>query len=291
MHSMTGYGRGEAEGLGSHFQIDIKSVNHRYLDIGVHMPGQLAALENLIRRKLKDRLGRGKVDIYLSWKNEDNATGTLCYDEQLAGQYIKHLRSLADTYDLSNQVNAYQISRYPHVFSMEEEPVDAESYWPVVEEALNAALEAFLRARSEEGEYLRRDLKEKLQELTLHVDAVRERYPVVMQEYEQKLTDKLHTLIEDGKVDEGRIAAELILVSDKLCTDEEVVRLQSHIEQMDQTLDMDEQIGKKLDFLAQEMNRESNTILSKTNDAETADHAIALKTIIEKIREQIQNIE
>ena len=291
MHSMTGYGRGEAEGLGSHFQIDIKSVNHRYLDIGVHMPGQLAALENLIRRMLKDKVGRGKVDVYLSWKTEESATGTLCYDEQLAGQYLEHLRSLADTYDLNDQINAYQLSRYPHVFSMEEEPVDAEEYWPVVEQALSAALEAFLRARSEEGAYLKKDLQEKLAELTEHVEAVSERFPMVMKEYEQKLTDKLHTLIGEGQVDEGRIAAELILTSDKLCTDEEIVRLRSHIEQMGQTLELDEQIGKKLDFLAQEMNRESNTILSKTNDAETADHAIALKTIIEKIREQIQNIE
>ena len=291
MHSMTGYGRGEAEGLGSHFQIDIKSVNHRYLDIGVHMPGQLAALENLIRRVLKERLGRGKVDVYLSWKNEESATGTLRYDEQLAGQYLEHLRALADTYDLNDQINAYQLSRYPHVFSMEEEPVDAEAYWPVVEQALAGALEAFLRARSEEGAYLKKDLQDKLAELTEHVEAVSERFPTVMKEYEQKLTDKLHTLIEEGQVDEGRIAAELILTSDKLCTDEEIVRLRSHIEQMGQTLKLDEQIGKKLDFLAQEMNRESNTILSKTNDAETADHAIALKTIIEKIREQIQNIE
>ena len=169
--------------------------------------------------------------------------------------------------------------------------LDAEVYWPVVEEALQTALEAFLSARSEEGAYLKQDLQEKLKELSGHVEAVKTRYPLVMKEYEQKLRDKLGTLIEEGQVDEGRIAAELILTADKLCTDEEVVRLESHIEQMSQTLELDEQIGKKLDFLAQEMNRESNTILSKTNDAETADHAIALKTIIEKIREQIQNIE
>ncbi len=291
MHSMTGYGRGESSGLSRHFQIDIKSVNHRYLDIGTHMPGQLAALDNKVRRVIKDRLGRGKVDIYLSWQDEESASGTLHYDQELAGCYLAHLRELAGAYDLSDQVNAYQLSRYPYVFTMEEPTVNADDYWPMIEEALNTALDQFVAARAEEGAFIKNDLTGKLDELSEHVTAIGERYPQVIEEYQNKLREKLQTLIEDGMIDEGRLAAEVVLISDKLCTDEELVRLQSHIGQVRDTMELSGEIGKKLDFLAQEMNREANTILSKTNDAETASHAVELKTIIEKIREQIQNIE
>ena len=291
MHSMTGYGRGESNGLSRHFQIDIKSVNHRYLDIGTHMPGQLAALDNRVRRIIKDRLGRGKVDIYLSWQDEESASGTLHYDQELAGSYLAHLRELAAAYDLSDQVNAYQLSRYPYVFTMEEPTVNADDYWPMIEEALNTALDQFVAARAEEGAFIKNDLTGKLDELSVHVTAIGERYPQVIEEYQNKLREKLQTLIEDGMIDEGRLAAEVVLISDKLCTDEELVRLQSHIGQVRDTMELSGEIGKKLDFLAQEMNREANTILSKTNDAETASHAVELKTIIEKIREQIQNIE
>ena len=291
MRSMTAYGRGEASGLSRHFQIDIKSVNHRYLDIGVHIPGQLAGLENPIRREIKKRLGRGKVDVYVSWQAEESASGVLRYDEKLAGEYLEALRQIAGKYDLSDNVNAYQISRYPYVFTMEEPSVDYEEYWPYMEEALGGALDAFIAAREREGEFLKQDILGKLDELADHVGSIKERYPQVLKEYEDKLRMKLGTLIDDGQIDEGRMAAEIILTADKLCTDEEIVRLESHIGHMRDTLELETEIGKKLDFLAQEMNRESNTILSKTNDAETADHAIALKTIVEKIREQIQNIE
>ena len=281
MRSMTAYGRGEASGLSRHFQIDIKSVNHRYLDIGVHIPGQLAGLENPIRREIKNRLGRGKVDVYVSWQAEESTGGSLRYDEKLAGQYLDALHRIADTYKLSDQVNAYQISRYPYVLTTEEPPIDFEDFWPYVLEALSQALTSFIAAREKEGAYLKEG----------HVEHIEERYPVVLREYEEKLRGKLAVLIEEGQIDEGRLAAEIILTADKLCTDEELVRLESHIGHMRETLDLQGEIGKKLDFLAQEMNRESNTILSKTNDAETAEHAIALKTIVEKIREQIQNIE
>ena len=291
MHSMTAYGRGEASGLSRHFQIDIKSVNHRYLDIGVHIPGQLAGLENPIRREIKKQAGRGKVDVYISWQAEESTEGCLRYDGKLAGQYLQALREIADTYNLSDQVNAYQISRYPYVLTTEEAPIDYEEYWPYVQEALRTALDAFIEARAKEGAFLKEDILGKLDELSEHVSLIKERYPQVIKEYENKLRGKLSALIEDGQIDEGRLAAEIILTADKLCTDEELVRLESHITHMRETLDTDGEIGKKLDFLAQEMNRESNTILSKTNDAQTADHAIALKTIVEKIREQIQNIE
>ncbi len=291
MHSMTAYGRGEASGLSRHFQIDIKSVNHRYLDIGVHIPGQLAGLENPIRREIKNRLGRGKVDVYVSWQSEESASGILKYDDKLAGEHLEGLRKIAEQYDLPSNINAYQLSRYPYVFTTEEPSIDYEEYWPFLREALVTALDAFVEARAREGAFLKEDILGKLDELSDHVEMIRERYPQVLKEYEEKLRTKLQTLIDEGQIDEGRLAAEIILTADKLCTDEEIVRLKSHIGHMRETMDLDTQIGKKMDFLAQEMNRESNTILSKTNDAETADHAIALKTIIEKIREQIQNIE
>lgn len=291
MRSMTSYGRGEASGLSRHIQIDLKSVNHRYLDIGVHIPGQLAGLENPIRRTLKNRLSRGKVDVYVSWQAEESTDGTLRYDEKLAGEYLAAMRKISEQYDLPDNVNAYQISRYPYVLSTEEPPINYEDYWPFVEEALGQALNAFIEGREKEGAFLKQDISGKLDELSAHVEFIKERYPQVIHNYEEKLRDKLKTLIEEGQVDEGRLAAEIILVADKLCTDEELVRLESHIGHMRDTLELSGEIGKKLDFLAQEMNRESNTILSKTNDAETADHAIGLKTIVEKIREQIQNIE
>ena len=198
---------------------------------------------------------------------------------------------MAEEFGIENDVKAGALSRYPDVLTMEEQSVDEEELWAVLEGPLREACEKFAQAREREGEHLKNDLITKLEALDEKVNQVEERSPLVVDSYREKLEAKMHELLEDNKIDESRIAAEVILFSDKICNDEETVRLRSHIHGMRKILDENEGVGRKMDFMAQEMNREANTILSKSSDVDLADHAIELKTNVEKVREQIQNIE
>ena len=218
-------------------------------------------------------------------------TSHVRYHAGIAGEYLKYLQQMETEFGLENDIRVSSLARFPEVFTMEEQAEDEDKLWNGLKEALEGAFRQFVETRTAEGENLKKDLLEKLSYLECQVGKVEERSPQIVAEYRAKLEAKVKELLEDVQIDESRIAAEVILFADKICTDEEVVRLKSHIQHMRSTLEEKEGIGRKLDFIAQEMNREANTILSKANDLEVSNLAIELKTEIEKIREQIQNIE
>ncbi len=289
--SMTGFGRCEVQKDSRKFTVELKSVNHRYLDVNIRMPKKLNFFETAIRNLLKSYANRGKVDIFITYEDLSQAQVAVKYNAVLAGEYLKYLKQMEEEFGLENDIRVSTLSRYPEVFTMEEQSEDEEELWNGLKEALEGAFGQFVRTRQTEGENLKRDILAKLDrlnELTAHIE---ERSPQIVSEYRAKLEEKMKELLADTQIEESRIAAEVILFADKICTDEEVVRLKSHISHMQNTLDEKDEIGRKLDFIAQEMNREANTILSKANDIEVSDYAISLKTEIEKIREQIQNIE
>ena len=289
--SMTGFGRAENLQGNRKFTVEIKAVNHRYFDVSIKMPKKLSFFESAIRTLLKTYMQRGKVDVFITYEDFTEENVSLKYNEAVAAQYLKYYRQMADTFGLRDDISVSVLGRCPEVFTMEEQTVDEKEIWAVLEVALKQACEQFVESRITEGERLKEDLFDKLDGMIKDVDAIEDRYPQIMTEYREKLTLKVEELLGDAQMEEGRIAAEVILFADKICTDEETVRLRSHIESMREELLSGGSVGRKLDFLAQEMNREANTILSKANDLETSNRAINLKTEIEKVREQIQNIE
>ena len=289
--SMTGFGRCEVTEDQWKMTVEIKAVNHRYLDVSVKMPKKLSIFESSIRTVLKEYMERGKVDVFVSYEDLSETGYALKYNEQLAGQYLTYLRQMAETFHLEDDIRTSTLSRYPEVFVMEEEDTDEKELWNVLEKAVRGACEKFVEARMVEGEHLKNDLVEKLTQMNSYVDYIEERSPQIIAEYRTKLQTKIQDLLADAQIDEGRIATEVTLFADKICVDEEMVRLRSHIKGMKDVLIAGGSVGRKLDFIAQEMNREANTILSKSNDLSISDTGINLKTDIEKVREQIQNIE
>ena len=272
--SMTGFGRCEIMEGERRFTVEMKGVNHRYLDVNIRMPKKLNFFETSIRSLLKKSILRGKVDLFITYEDSSENQVALKYNETLAGEYLTYLRQMEETFSLENDIRVSTLSRYPEVITMEEQAVDEEELWNGLRQALDGAVKQFVETRTLEGGNLKNDIIGKLDGML------------------EKLEEKVRELLEDTQMDEGRIAAEVVIFADKICTDEEVVRLRSHIEHMKETLKSEEAgIGRKLDFIAQEMNREANTILSKANDLEVSNRAIDLKTEIEKVREQIQNIE
>jgi uncharacterized protein (TIGR00255 family) len=291
INSMTGFGRFEIQDTDKRFTVEIKSVNHRYLDFNIKMPKKLSFFENAIRTTLKDYMQRGKIDVFITYEDFTQSRGSLQFNEELARQYLEYFNQMADSFQLENDVTVSRLARFPEVLTMEEQSVDEKELWCLLEKALREAAKQFAAARNLEGENLRTDLIAKLDHMLTNVEAVEVRSPQILAEYREKLEQKITELLQDTQIDESRIASEVILFADKICTDEETVRLRSHIEHMKRVLLDGDGIGRKLDFIAQEMNREANTILSKANDLETSNIAIELKTDIEKVREQIQNIE
>lgn len=289
--SMTGFGRAELQDEVRRFTVEIKSVNHRYLDFNMKMPKKLSVFEAAIRGVLKEYMQRGKVDVFISCEDFSSGRMQLHYNSELAGRYLEYFRQMEKEFSLENDIKVSHLSRCPEVLTMEEQEIDAEELWSELEKALRAAGEQFAASRQVEGENLKRDLTAKLDSLQANVRRIEERAPEILSEYRNRLETKMKELLEDTQMEDSRIAAEVVIFADKICTDEETVRLNSHIENMKAALNDGEGIGRKLDFIAQEMNREANTILSKANDLETTNIAIELKTEIEKIREQIQNIE
>ena len=290
--SMTGFGHCEITEGNRKFSVDMKSVNHRYLDANIRMPKKLNFFENAIRNLLKQSVHRGKVDIFITYEDMSESQVSLKYNETLAAEYLSYLKKMGETFSLENDIRVSTLSRYPEVLTMEEQPVDEDELWNGLKKALDGAISQFVETRTLEGEHLKEDLISKLDGMLNLVGEIEERSPKILAEYRAKLEEKVKELLEDTQMDEGRIAAEVVIFADKICTDEEVVRLRSHVNHMKETLLSDESgIGRKLDFIAQEMNREANTILSKANDLEVSNIGIELKTEIEKVREQIQNIE
>nr|WP_295278390.1 YicC/YloC family endoribonuclease [uncultured Blautia sp.] len=289
--SMTGFGRAEVITKERKITVEIKSVNHRYLDLSIKMPRKLSFLEGTIRNLMKTYMQRGKVDVFITYEDYTLSCGALKYNRELAGEYLDYIRQMSEEFGLENDVKAGALSRYPEVLTMEEQSVDEDALWAVLEGPLREACGKFAQAREREGENLKNDLLAKLDALDEKVSQVEARSPEVVDSYREKLEAKVHELLEDSQIEDSRIAAEVILFSDKICNDEETVRLHSHIQGMKNMLEEKEGIGRKLDFMAQEMNREANTILSKSSDLVISNIAIDLKTEIEKIREQVQNVE
>lgn len=289
--SMTGFGRCENLQAERKFTVEIKTVNHRYFDVNIRMPKKLSFFESAIRNVLKEYIQRGKVDVFITYEDYTESNVSVKYNESIAAEYVKYYQQMAEKFGLENDMRVSLIGRSPEVFTMEEQAPDEKEIWEGLEKAVRGAGEQLAEARTKEGKALRDDLIGKLDGMQKDVDAVEERYPRIMEAYRSKLEKKVKELLGDNQLDEGRIAAEVVIYSDKICTDEETVRLRSHIESMKAALMAGGGIGRKLDFIAQEMNREANTILSKANDLETSNIAINLKTEIEKVREQIQNIE
>ena len=291
LKSMTGFGRCENITDEYKISVEMKAVNHRYLDLSIKMPKKFNYFEASIRTLLKKYIQRGKVDLFINY--EDYTEGNLClkYNRALAAEYMDYFNKMAEEFSIQNDVKVSTLAKFPEVFSMEQAPDDEEHLWGILSAALEEAAVKFVQSREVEGEHLKNDLLGKLDYMTGLVDYIEERSPQILTEYRAKLEAKVQELLNGTAIDEGRIAAEVTIYADKICVDEETVRLRSHIENTRKDLLSGGSVGRKLDFIAQEMNREANTILSKSSDLSISDKAIALKTEIEKVREQIQNIE
>ena len=289
--SMTGFGRYEVVTDAYKITVEMKAVNHRYLDLSIKMPKKLNYFEAGIRTLLKEYIQRGKVDVFITY--EDYTEGNMClkYNSSLAGEYVKYFEQMAQEFGIPNDMKVSLLARCPEVLTMEEVPEDEEQLWQAVSQAVEEAAKRFVDTRIREGEHLRADLVAKLDYMLSLVDFIEERAPVILGEYRRKLEEKVKEYLESAAIDENRIAAEVTIYADKICVDEEMVRLRSHIESTKAKLLAGGTVGRELDFIAQEMNREANTTLSKSTDLEISDRAIALKTEVEKVREQIQNIE
>lgn len=289
--SMTGFGRYEVSEAERKMTVEMKSVNHRYLDLNIKMPKKLNFFETAIRNLLKEYIERGKVDVFITY--EDYSENSVCikYNRDVAKEYLTYIRKMQKEFCLKEDFGAAALSKYPEVLVMEEQAMDEEELWKILEKAIRGAAEQFTNSRIQEGEHLRQDLLAKLDRMLKNVTYIESRSPKILEEYRKKLTDKVKELLTDTSIEESRILTEVTIFADKICVDEETVRLKSHVEHMKKNLEAGGSLGRKLDFLAQEMNREANTILSKSNDLTISEYGIDLKTDIEKVREQIQNIE
>lgn len=289
--SMTGFGRSEIVKGNRKISVEIKSVNHRYLEAGIKMPKKLNVFESRMRDLLKKYATRGKIDIFINYEDDSESQVNLKFNQNIADEYMAIFNNMSEKYNLKNDMTVGGLARFPEVITMDEVQEDEEELWHFIEEAMKAALEQFVNTRILEGENLKKDLLGKLDHMEELVTFVEKRSPEIMKEYRSKLESKVKELLGDTTIDESRIATEVIIYADKICVDEETVRLRSHIEHARKCLNEEGGIGRKMDFIAQEMNREANTTLSKANDIEISNAAIDLKTEIEKVREQIQNIE
>ncbi len=289
--SMTGFGRYEAVKDNIKITVEIKTVNHRYLDLTVKVPKKLSSFETVIRSILKSYMQRGKADVFVTYEDSGELNCALQYNEALAGEYLRYFRQMAETFQLQDDIRVSTLAQCPDVFTMTEQNTDESELETVLTEAVHGAARQCVDFRVKEGENLKNDLLGKLDAMSADLDFIEARSPQIITEYRKKLEIKVRELLVDKQLDDSRIAAEVMIYADKVCIDEEIVRLRSHIQAVRKELPAGTSIGRKLDFIAQEMNREANTILAKANDLIVSDISIELKTCIEKIREQIQNIE
>jgi len=289
--SMTGFGRCEFSDEQRKITVEMKSVNHRYLDMSVRMPKKLNFFEANIRTILKKYIQRGKVDIFISYEDLSENTNVLKYNHELAKEYMMYFEKMANQFRIVNNITVTDLAKCPEVLTMEEQGIDEESLWNLLEKVVIEAAIKLVETRNSEGENLKRDILSKLDGMLLHIDYIESRSPELISEYRTSLENKVKELLNGAVLDDSRIITEVTIFADKICVDEEIVRLKSHIQNVKTILNEQEGVGRKLDFMAQEMNREANTILSKSNNIDITNRAIELKTEIEKVREQIQNIE
>ena len=289
--SMTGFGRAEVSDEKRKITIEIKAVNHRYLDVNMKMPKKLCIFESSIRTVLKEYVERGKIDIFITYEDFTETNVLVKYNDEVAKAYVAFINDISKEFSLENDLKASTLSRFPEVFTLEEQEIDESELWEYVEKALRDALKMFVDARVKEGENLKNDIIVKLDNMLENVSFIEKRAPEIINEYHARLKDKVSEYLKDSSIDEQRIVTEVTLFTDKIRIDEEIVRLKSHIEATKDALINGGSLGRKLDFIAQEMNREANTIGSKANDITITNYMLEIKSEIEKIREQVQNIE
>ena len=290
--SMTSFGRAQSEeGKDSCFSIEMKSVNHRYLDINIRMPRMMLALEEKIRNIISKKLNRGKVDVFINYKNYRNDIGKATLNIELAKNYYECLKQIQKELNVIDDISATKIARFPDVINIEEHEENLDNIFNEISPLIESALNLMEEMRSKEGEKLKEDILSKLQIIDTYVEEIKKVADSIPKNYKKKLEERLSELLSGVDIDESRIALEVAILSDKAAVDEEITRLKSHLSQMRSTLDLNEPIGRKLDFIIQEMNREANTIASKSTDIDMTNKVIEVKNAIEKIREQVQNIE
>ncbi|EPR13294.1 YicC/YloC family endoribonuclease [Ruminiclostridium papyrosolvens] len=292
VRSMTGFGRGTFSDNGKEFTVEIKTVNHRYIDFYIKLPRQIGYLEERVREVASQNLFRGKVDIFISFEDRSDNSRSVTLDEPLASAYIQAVEKLKEKYSLKDDLSVSLISRFPDVLRIEKNEDDEEHLWSVLKKALDLAITSLLQMREKEGNELRNSLLQKADYMETIISDISQRSPQVVTEYKQKLEYRIKELLNQQTVDENRIAMEVAIFADRCGVDEELVRLGSHLTQLRDILNIKKQpIGRKLDFLVQEINREINTIGSKSNDIIITKNVLELKSEAEKIREQIQNME
>lgn len=289
--SMTGFGRACSECEEKNFTVEIKSVNHRYLDLNIRMPRNLISLEPKIRSIIKDKINRGKIDLFIMQEGYGKTSGKATLNKVLANSYLKCLNEIKDDYNVKDDISVSLIAKFPDVIVVESPEENLEEIWRILSETIKKALDNFIFMRKTEGEKLKFDMLSKCDKIKGMVNEIEKHSYNTVKDYKEKLEERLKELLSDTKVDEDRLAMEVTIFADRACIDEEIVRLNSHIIQAKKTLELDEPVGRKLDFIIQEMNRETNTIASKANNLDITNIVLNIKSEIEKLREQIQNIE
>ena len=289
--SMTGYGRFEGVVEGRQITVEIKSVNHRYFEFSSRITRGYGFLEERLKGYLQERVSRGKVDVYVSIETLEDADAQVQVNHSLAAGYVHALHELAERYNLRDDFSVSTVSRYSEIFSVHKAPEDEDAIWAVVQKGADCAMESFLAMREREGQSKKEYVITNTERILPYDDQNEQTSPHTVLEYQQKLQARLEEMLADAKIDEQRILTEAAIFADKVAVAEETVRLRSHFDQMHQMLESAEPVGRKLDFLVQEMNREANTIGSKAVDSQIAYLVVDIKAEIEKIREQIQNIE
>lgn len=291
LKSMTGYGRRETIAEGKKIRVEIKSVNHRFSDYNIKVPRHLGFLEEKIRNYASKSITRGKVDIFVSVESYEDSDKELTLNLSLAKSYIEVLKKLRDEFDLKDDISVMSVAAYSDILKAEQKEEDADRIWELVRQVADGAMEDFTAMRSREGERIETDLRERIEYMKSLAKKVDERSPKTVEEYKEKLYNKIKEILDDRDIDESRILTEVAVFADKIAVNEETVRLSSHFAEFAEILDSGQPAGRRLDFLIQEINREVNTIGSKANDLEIAKIVVELKGEIEKLREQIQNIE
>ncbi len=291
IRSMTGYGRCEAVVEGREIAVEIKSVNHRFFELGTRITRGYSFLEDKLKKFLQTKISRGKVDVFVTIGVSENEEAEVIVNHSLASGYLNALREIAAKYGLPDDVTTSSLARYGDIFSVHKKAEDEEKIWTMVQPVAEAALNDFILMREAEGERLEKDILSRAEKIVCIVGEIEERSPQTVIEYKAKLTERINELLDNTSVDEQRIATEAAIFADKIAVDEETVRLRSHFDQMRDIISKGGSVGRKLDFIVQEMNREANTIGSKVSDSRLAHKVVDIKAELEKIREQIQNIE
>ena len=291
MRSMTGFGRHEDILGGMHITVEMKSVNHRYFEFNSRMTHGYGFLEDKVKSHLQSRVSRGKIDVYVGIETLDDVSAEIAVNHSLVQGYINALKEISERYEIPTHISAEMISRYPDILTVHKAQVDEDAIWEKVRQVLDVATDKFLAMREAEGSRMKADIEEKMATILEKVAIVEERSPQTVAEYQEKLLTRLKDVLGDTTIDESRILTEAAIFADKVAVAEETVRLRSHFVEMQTMLDSDQSIGRKLDCVVQEMNRETNTIGSKATDTLIAHTVIDMKAELEKIREQIQNVE